>query len=130
GGPGRGARSRGRALPRAAGPGRMSAGPPGAAEIARRVARRDVSAEEVTREHLDGIARRDPGLEAFLAVTADRALTQARRVDAAIAAGGDAGPLAGVPVAIKDLLDVEGVPTTCGSRILEGYRPPFTATAV
>jgi len=103
---------------------------PGAAEIARRVAARETSAEAVTREHLDHIAQRDAGLDAFLAVTADRALAQARRVDAAIAAGGAAGPLAGVPVAVKDLLDIEGTVTTCGSRILEGYRPPYTATAV
>ena len=108
----------------------MSDRPPGAVEIARRVAAGETSAEAVTREHLDLISRRDAGLDAFLAVTADRALAQARRVDAEIAAGGRPGPLAGVPVAIKDLLDLEGVPTTCGSRILEGYRPPFTATAV
>ena len=108
----------------------MSGARPGAAEIARRVAGRETSAEAVTREHLDGIGRRDPGLDAFLSVMADRALGQARRLDAALAAGAAAGPLAGVPVAVKDLLDIEGVPTTCGSRILEGYRPPFTATAV
>jgi len=108
----------------------MSGARPGAAEIARRVAARETSAEAVTREHLDHIARRDAGLDAFLAVTADRALAQARRVDATLAAGGPAGPLAGVPVAVKDLLDIEGTVTTCGSRILEGYRPPFTATAV
>jgi aspartyl-tRNA(Asn)/glutamyl-tRNA(Gln) amidotransferase subunit A len=102
----------------------------GAAEIARRVAGRETSAEEVTREHLDRIERRDGALGAFLTVTADRALAQARRLDAAIASGAAPGPLAGVPVALKDLLDVEGVATTCGSRILEGYRPPFTATAV
>jgi aspartyl-tRNA(Asn)/glutamyl-tRNA(Gln) amidotransferase subunit A len=108
----------------------MSDARPGAAEIARRVAARETSAEAVTREHLDRIAQRDAGLDAFLAVTADRALAQARRVDAALAAGGQAGPLAGVPVAVKDLLDIEGTVTTCGSRILEGYRPPFTATAV
>jgi aspartyl-tRNA(Asn)/glutamyl-tRNA(Gln) amidotransferase subunit A len=108
----------------------MSGARPGAAEIARRVAARDITAEAVTREHLDLIAQRDPGLGAFLAVTADRALAQARRIDAAIAGGAAPGPLAGVPVAIKDLLDIEGTVTTCGSRILEGYRPPFTATAV
>jgi aspartyl-tRNA(Asn)/glutamyl-tRNA(Gln) amidotransferase subunit A len=101
-----------------------------ALEIARRVARRETSAEAVTREHLDAIAARDPGLDAFLAVTAERALAQARRLDAALAGGAEAGPLAGVPVAVKDLLDIESVATTCGSRILEGYRPPFTATAV
>src|SRR5216683_6352111 len=108
----------------------MSEARPGAAEIARRVAARETSAEAVTREHLDRIAERDAGLEAFLTVTADRALAQAKRVDAAIAGGAAPGPLAGVPVAVKDLLDIEGVVTTCGSRILEGYRPPFTATAV
>ncbi|PYQ41997.1 MAG: Asp-tRNA(Asn)/Glu-tRNA(Gln) amidotransferase GatCAB subunit A, partial [Acidobacteria bacterium] len=108
----------------------MSDARPGAAEIARRVAAGETSAEAVTREHLDRIAQRDVGLEAFLTVTADRALAQAKRVDAAIAGGAAPGPLAGVPVAVKDLLDIEGVVTTCGSRILEGYRPPFTATAV
>jgi aspartyl-tRNA(Asn)/glutamyl-tRNA(Gln) amidotransferase subunit A len=108
----------------------MSDARPGAAEIARRVAARETSAEAVTREHLDRIAERDAGLEAFLTVTADRALAQAKRVDAAIAGGAAPGPLAGVPVAVKDLLDIEGVVTTCGSRMLEGYRPPFTATAV
>jgi aspartyl-tRNA(Asn)/glutamyl-tRNA(Gln) amidotransferase subunit A len=108
----------------------MSDARPGAAEIARRVAARETSAEAVTREHLDRIAERDAGLEAFLTITADRALAQAKRVDAAIAGGAAPGPLAGVPVAVKDLLDIEGVVTTCGSRILEGYRPPFTATAV
>jgi aspartyl-tRNA(Asn)/glutamyl-tRNA(Gln) amidotransferase subunit A len=108
----------------------MSAAPVTAVEIARRVAGRETSAEAVTREHLETIAARDGGLDAFLAVTADRALAQARRLDAALAAGAPAGPLAGVPVAVKDILDIEGVPTTCGSRILEGYRPPFTATAV
>ncbi len=108
----------------------MSEARPGAAEIARRVAARETSAEAVTREHLDRIAQRDAGLEAFLTVSADRALAQAKRVDAALAGGAAPGPLAGVPVAVKDLLHIEGVVTTCGSRILEGYRPPFTATAV
>ena len=108
----------------------MSDARPGAAEIARRVAARETSAEAVTREHLDRIAQHDAGLDAFLTVTADRALAQAKRVDAALADGAAPGPLAGVPVAVKDLLDIEGVVTTCGSRILERYRPPFTATAV
>jgi len=101
-----------------------------ATEIARRVAARDVSAEEVARAHLDRIAEVDGGVGAFLHVAAERALAKARQVDAALAAGGSPPPLAGVPVAIKDVLDIEGMPTTCGSRILDGYRPPFTATAV
>ena len=84
----------------------------------------------MTRDQLDRIAKGDGALDAFLTVTAERALSRARALDARIAGGAAPGPLAGVPVAVKDVLHVEGVPTTCGSRILEGYRPPFTATAV
>src|SRR5688572_25597625 len=101
-----------------------------AAEIARRVKAREVSAEEVAREHCRRIEERDPALGAFLLVSAERALAAARKVDAVVARGEDPGPLAGVPVAVKDVLAVAGLPTTCGSRILEGYRPPFTATCV
>jgi aspartyl-tRNA(Asn)/glutamyl-tRNA(Gln) amidotransferase subunit A len=108
----------------------MSDGGLTAAETARRVAAREVSAEEVARACLDGIAQRDRGLDAFLTLVPERALEAARRVDRELAAGRPAPPLAGVPVAVKDVLDIEGVPTTCGSRILEGYRPPFTATAI
>jgi len=101
-----------------------------ATEIARRVRAREVSAEEVTRDYLDRVTARDVGLDAFLHVMPDRALESARRLDTALGAGEPAPPLAGVPLAVKDVLDIDGVPTTCGSRILEGYRPPFTATAV
>jgi aspartyl-tRNA(Asn)/glutamyl-tRNA(Gln) amidotransferase subunit A len=101
----------------------------GAARAAEAVRARDVSAVELVRAHLDRIAALDGTLGAFLAVTADRALERAGRVDGLLS-NTDPGPLAGVPVAIKDVLDVEGVPTTCGSRVLEGYRPPFTATVV
>jgi aspartyl-tRNA(Asn)/glutamyl-tRNA(Gln) amidotransferase subunit A len=101
-----------------------------AAEIRERVARREASAEEVTRAHLDRVAAVEPKIDAFLHVAAERALDRARRLDKALAAGQAAPVLAGVPVAIKDVLDMEGIATTCGSRILEGYRPPFTATAV
>jgi aspartyl-tRNA(Asn)/glutamyl-tRNA(Gln) amidotransferase subunit A len=102
----------------------------GAAEIAEKVGRGQLRAEDVTRAHLDRIERLDGKIGAFLAVFDERAVEQARAVDAAVAAGRPVGALAGVPVAIKDVLDIEGLPTTCGSRILEGYRPPFTATAV
>jgi aspartyl-tRNA(Asn)/glutamyl-tRNA(Gln) amidotransferase subunit A len=108
----------------------MTRGALTATEIARRVGAREVSAEEVTRSSLDSVAALDAGLGAFLHVTADRALGTARRLDKALAGGQAAPPLAGVPLAVKDVLDIEGVPTTCGSRILEGYRPPYTATAV
>jgi aspartyl-tRNA(Asn)/glutamyl-tRNA(Gln) amidotransferase subunit A len=101
-----------------------------ASEIARRVGRRELSAEEVTRAHLDRIRSVESRVDAFLHVLVDRALEQAHSLDRRLAAGEPAPPLAGVPVAIKDVLDLAGVPTTCGSRILEGYRPPFTASAV
>jgi aspartyl-tRNA(Asn)/glutamyl-tRNA(Gln) amidotransferase subunit A len=101
-----------------------------AGAIVQGVAGKRFSAEEVTRTHLDRIAGVDPSLRAFLHLMPERALAKARAVDAAVAAGGAALPLAGVPVAVKDIFDIEGVPTTCASRILEGYHPPFTATAV
>ena len=100
-----------------------------AAQIAARVRRRDLSAEEVVRAHLDRLQQVEPAIDAFLHVDAEGALARARRIDASLSSL-DPGPLAGVPVAVKDVLNVEGLPTTCGSRILEGYRPPFTATAV
>jgi aspartyl-tRNA(Asn)/glutamyl-tRNA(Gln) amidotransferase subunit A len=102
----------------------------GAAEIRRLVSSREVSCEEVVRAHLDRIGVAEPAVDAFLVVSADRAIERARGLDAALSRGAPAPPLAGVPVAIKDILHVPGLPTTCGSRILEGYRPPFGATAV
>jgi aspartyl-tRNA(Asn)/glutamyl-tRNA(Gln) amidotransferase subunit A len=101
-----------------------------ASELRRRVAAREVSCEETARAHLDRIAAVERGVDAFLSVLPERALERARALDRTLAAGTSAPPLAGVPVGVKDLLHLEGVPTTCGSRILEGYRPPFTATAV
>ena len=85
----------------------------------------------MTRAHLDRIAAVEPRPRRVPARRSpERALDRATRSTRALAAGEPAPPLAGVPVAVKDVLDIEGVPTTCGSRILEGYRPPFTATAV
>ena len=101
-----------------------------ASEIRRLVAAREASCEEVARAHLDRIAAVEPAVDAFLVVSPERALDRARRLDATLAAGAAPPPLAGVPVAVKDILHVGGLPTTCGSRILEGYRPPFAATAV
>jgi aspartyl-tRNA(Asn)/glutamyl-tRNA(Gln) amidotransferase subunit A len=70
------------------------------------------------------------GINSFLALSRDRALAQAGRVDAAVAAGDTLGPLAGVPIGIKDVLAMTGSPATAGSAILKGYRPPYDATAV
>lgn len=88
------------------------------------------SAHELAKEFYVQIERRNPELNAFLALCPDRAYAQANRVDAAIAQGKPLVPLAGVPVAIKDVISTEGVRTTCGSKILENYTPPYDATAI
>jgi aspartyl-tRNA(Asn)/glutamyl-tRNA(Gln) amidotransferase subunit A len=88
------------------------------------------TAREITEEALAVVAARDAEVHAFLTVLTDEALAQADAVDAAVAQGRDPGPLAGVPVALKDNLCTRGIPTTCGSRILEGWRPPYDATVV
>ncbi|MFC4134725.1 Asp-tRNA(Asn)/Glu-tRNA(Gln) amidotransferase subunit GatA [Hamadaea flava] len=101
-----------------------------AAELGALIANREVSAVEVAREHLDRIAAVDDRVHAFLHVDTEGALAAAAAVDARIAAGEQLGPLAGVPIAVKDVLATRGVPTTAGSKILEGWRPPYDATLV
>jgi aspartyl-tRNA(Asn)/glutamyl-tRNA(Gln) amidotransferase subunit A len=91
---------------------------------------RDLSVTEVINGVYRHIGEVDPEIHAFITLTRERALEDARRLDARIAAGEEIGALAGVPVAIKDNIDVRDVPTTCGSRILEGFVAPYTATAV
>src|SRR5580692_824282 len=88
------------------------------------------SAHELAKEFYVQIERRNPELNAFLALCPDRAYAQADRVDAIVAQGKPLGRLAGVPVAIKDVISTEGVRTTCGSKILEDYTPPYDATAI
>jgi len=97
-----------------------------AVETAERIAAREVSAVDVVQAHLDRIAAIDERVHAFLHVDREGALAQARRVDA----GEVSGPLAGVPLALKDVIVTRGIPTTAGSRILEGWRPPYDATIV
>ncbi|WP_037572612.1 Asp-tRNA(Asn)/Glu-tRNA(Gln) amidotransferase subunit GatA [Phaeacidiphilus oryzae] len=99
-----------------------------AAETAEAVAAGKVTAVEVTQAHLDRIAAVDGKVHAFLHVDADGALAQARAVDAKREAGEKLGPLAGVPLALKDVFTTEGIPTTAGSKILEGWIPPYDAT--
>jgi aspartyl-tRNA(Asn)/glutamyl-tRNA(Gln) amidotransferase subunit A len=101
-----------------------------AVEIAASVRRGERSARELVDEHLAAIEAHDGELHAFNHVMADEARAAAAAVDAAVARGDDPGPLAGVPVALKDNLCTRGVPTTCSSRILDGWRPPYTATVV
>jgi aspartyl-tRNA(Asn)/glutamyl-tRNA(Gln) amidotransferase subunit A len=99
-----------------------------AADLSAAMAAGEVSAAEVTTAHLDRIAAVDDRVRAFLHVAGDDALAQAREVDARRKAGEPLGPLAGVPVAVKDLFATVGMPTTCGSKILQGWRPPYEST--
>jgi aspartyl-tRNA(Asn)/glutamyl-tRNA(Gln) amidotransferase subunit A len=99
-------------------------------EVRGAVAEGRVSATALALEHYERIAAVDGGINSYLALTKDRALAQAERVDAAVKAGDPLGPLAGVPVGIKDVLAVRGVATTAGSKILQGYHPPYDATVV
>jgi len=99
-----------------------------AAELSAAMAAGEVSAAEVTTAHLDRIAAVDDRVKAFLHVAADDALARAREVDAKRRAGQPLGPLAGLPVAVKDLFATVGMPTTCGSKILEGWVPPYEST--
>ncbi len=108
----------------------MSDSPETALEIAAAVRRGDRSARSVVEEHLATIASRDGEIHACNAVLDDQARTAADAIDAAVARGEDPGPLAGVPVALKDNLCTRGIPTTCSSRILDGWLPPYTATVV
>jgi aspartyl-tRNA(Asn)/glutamyl-tRNA(Gln) amidotransferase subunit A len=99
-----------------------------AAETAAAVASGEVSAVEVAQAHLDRIGAVDEKVHAFLHVDTEGALSAARAVDAKRAAGEELGPLAGVPLALKDVFTTKGVPTTAGSKILEGWVPPYDAT--
>jgi len=99
-------------------------------DIAAGVRSGSITASEVVEAHLARIAGREADVHAFNLVLADEARAAAAAVDAAVARGEDPGPLAGVPVALKDNMCTRGIPTTCSSKILEGWRPPYDATVV
>ena len=101
-----------------------------AVDIAAGVRGGSLSAVEVLEGHLAAIDAREAEVHAFNLVLADAARERAAEIDAVVASGGDPGPLAGVPVALKDNLCTRGVPTTCSSKILDGWRPPYDATVV
>ncbi|ONI63799.1 aspartyl/glutamyl-tRNA amidotransferase subunit A [Leifsonia sp. ALI-44-B] len=100
-----------------------------AAELAEKLSSREISAVEATRAHLDRIAAVDGDVHAFLHVS-DHAIQQAERIDERRAAGEQLGELAGVPLAVKDVLVTTDMPSTSGSKILEGYMSPYDATVV
>ncbi|NLE98777.1 MAG: Asp-tRNA(Asn)/Glu-tRNA(Gln) amidotransferase subunit GatA [Propionibacterium sp.] len=101
-----------------------------AAELGRLIASGEVTSVEVTTAFLDRIDLLNPVLNAFLHVDREAALEAARAVDSSVAAGEPLGPLAGVPIAVKDNFSTVNMPTTCGSRMLEGWQPPYDATIV
>ncbi|OKJ07392.1 Asp-tRNA(Asn)/Glu-tRNA(Gln) amidotransferase subunit GatA [Kitasatospora sp. CB01950] len=99
-----------------------------AAETASAIAKGEVSAVEVAQAHLDRINAVDKKVNAFLHVDSEGALAAARKVDDKRAKGEQLSPLAGVPLALKDVFTTKGIPTTCGSKMLEGWIPPYDAT--
>jgi aspartyl-tRNA(Asn)/glutamyl-tRNA(Gln) amidotransferase subunit A len=101
-----------------------------AADIAAGVRSGALKAVDVLEQHLARIDERESGVHAFNLVLADQARQRAASVDAAVAAGNDPGLLAGVPVVLKDNMCTRGVPTTCSSKILDGWKPPYDATVV
>jgi aspartyl-tRNA(Asn)/glutamyl-tRNA(Gln) amidotransferase subunit A len=99
-------------------------------DVRKGLAARDFSAVELAQTALEFAKAENPKTNAYLHFSPERALEAAERVDRKLKAGEDAGPLAGVPVAVKDVIVTKGVRTTCGSRLLERYIPPYDATAV
>ena len=101
-----------------------------AAEMASALSKKEITSVELTKAHLDRIAEVDGKLHSFLHVDKEGALAQAAEVDAKRAKGETLSSLAGVPIAVKDILAQKGIPTTAGSKILEGWRPPYDSTVV
>jgi len=91
---------------------------------------KEISARELTKDFFSRIENRNRQLNAFLALSIERAYAQADRIDAMIAKGNALPPVAGVPIAVKDVISIRDVTTTCGSKILESYNPPYDATAI
>jgi len=101
-----------------------------ATELLLRLSKGEITSETLTSQFLEAIRQREPKVQAFLHVDEAFALEQARAIDSRRKKGGNLGPLGGLPVAIKDVLCIRGQPTTCASKILQNYRPPYDAHVI
>ncbi|MGH9559814.1 MAG: amidase family protein [Terracidiphilus sp.] len=108
----------------------MSSSPWTVSGVRAALAAKKISAREIAAEFYSRIERRNLELNAYLTLSQERAYAQAYRIDAMVARGENLPPLAGVPIAIKDVISTRGIRTTCASKILEDYIPPYDATAV
>ncbi len=97
-------------------------------KLREKLKRREISARELVEEYIQRISEVDPSINAFLKVTSEKALLEADQIDKSVASGNPLPPLAGVPIAIKDNLCTKGVRTTCSSRMLENFVPPYEST--
>ena len=98
-------------------------------QMAEALSKKEISSVELTKAHLDQIEKVDGKVKAFLHIDQDGALAQAKAADELLATG-KAAPLTGVPLALKDVFAQKGIPTTCGSKILQGWKPPYDVTLV
>ncbi|MEY3133384.1 MAG: hypothetical protein RIT49_42, partial [Actinomycetota bacterium] len=101
-----------------------------ASQMATALANKEISSLELTNQHYEQIQAVDKDVNAFLYLDKEGAIAQATEIDKKRSAGEKLSPLAGVPLALKDVLTQKGVPTTCGSKILQGWRPPYDSTVV
>ena len=101
-----------------------------AVEIAKQVSSGEISARSVLEQHFETINNLETQVNAFNIVTIEEALKEADEIDSKIASGEKLGPLAGVPIAVKDNICTRGLETTCSSKILEGWKPPYNATVI